>query len=233
MIIYADDITQIVQKKDSQNYLSRETEREIIKINQYENKWKIKTNVDKFQIIPIGRKGFKKVKIDNDTYEFANTGKALGTIISKNGFTSHITSRINLAKSKLPLLFRFLDLSQNNKKTLYLALIRSVLEYPPVILHPITKTQAIRMQRVQNKAARVITKTRLSDRKTSKFINEQAELIPINISIHNQAKKIWQKIELDIGRDVLDKLELEENRDFTDRFPSSRLKCNTNILEIY
>ena len=29
----------------------------------------------------------------------ANTEKALGTIISKNGFTSHITSRINLAKS--------------------------------------------------------------------------------------------------------------------------------------
>ena len=103
MIIYADDITQIVQKKGSENYLTRE----IIKINQYENKWIIKTNVDKFQIIPIGRKGLKKVKIDNNTYEFANTGKGSGTIISKNGFTSHITSRINLAKSKLPLLFRF------------------------------------------------------------------------------------------------------------------------------
>ena len=33
MIIYADDITQIVQKKGSENYLTRETEREIIKIN--------------------------------------------------------------------------------------------------------------------------------------------------------------------------------------------------------
>ena len=49
------------------------------------------------------------------------------------------------------------------------------------------------MQRVQNKAARLITKTRLNDRRTSKFVNEQAELIPINISIHNQAMKIWQK----------------------------------------
>ena len=124
-------------------------------------------------------------------------------------------------------------ITKKNKKTFYLALIRSVLEYPPVILHPITKTQSIKMQWVQNKAARVIIKTRLSDRKTSKFINEKAELIPINISIHNQAKKIWQKIELEIGREVLGKLELKENRDFTDRFPSSRLKRNTNILEIY
>ena len=86
---------------------------------------------------------------------------------------------------------------------------------------------------MQNKAARLITKTRLNDRRTSKFVNEQAELIPINISIHNQAKKIWQKIELEIGREVLGKLELEENSDYTDIFPSSRLKCNTNILEIY
>ena len=92
MIIYADDITQIVQKKGSENYLTRETEREISKINQYENKWKIKTNLDKFQIIPILRKGLKKVKVDNNTYEFATTGKVLGTVISKNGFTSHVTS---------------------------------------------------------------------------------------------------------------------------------------------
>ena len=75
MIIYADDIIQIVQKKGSENYLTRETEREISKINQYENKWKIKTNLDKFQIIPISRKGLKKVKVDNNTYEFATTGK--------------------------------------------------------------------------------------------------------------------------------------------------------------
>ena len=36
------------------------------------------------------------------------------------------------------------------------------------------------MQGVQNKAARIMTKTRLSDRRTSKFVNELAELIPIN-----------------------------------------------------
>ena len=118
MIIYADDITQIVQKKGSENYLTRETEREISKINQYENKWKIKTNLYKFQIIPIGRKGLKKLKVDNKTHEFANIGKALGTVISKNGFTTHATIRIiNLAKSKLPLLYRFIDLSQKSKKT--------------------------------------------------------------------------------------------------------------------
>ena len=70
------------------------------------------------------------------------------------------------------------------------------------------------MQIVQNKAARIITKTRLSDRVTNKYVNELAELIPVNISIHEQAKKIWQKIEVEIDREILDKLELEPGSDF-------------------
>ena len=60
------------------------------------------------------------------------------------------------------------------------------------------------MQQVQNKATRIITKTRLSDRKTNKYVNELAELTPINVSIHEQAKNTWQKIEID--REILDKL---------------------------
>ena len=156
-IIYADDITQIIQKKGSENYLARETAREIIKINEFENKWKIKTNIDKFQIIPVDRIGLKKVIVNNQTHEFANRGKVLGTIITKNGFTSHATNRINLAKSKLSMLYRFIELSPKNKRTLYQALIKSILEYPPVILNTISKTQAVKIQIVQNKAARIIT----------------------------------------------------------------------------
>ena len=113
---------------------------------------------------------------------------------------------------------------------MYLTLIKSILTYPPVVLHTVSKTQAIKMQIVQNKAARIITKTRLSDRVTNRYVNELAELIPVNISIHEQAKNIWQKIEID--REILDKLELEPGRDFKVRFPSSRQKCNTNIIEI-
>ena len=39
-------------KKGSEYYLARETAREINKINELEFKWKIKTNIDKFQVIP-------------------------------------------------------------------------------------------------------------------------------------------------------------------------------------
>ena len=110
-IIYADDITQIIMKKGSENYLVRETEREINKINEFEFKWKIKTNIDKFQVIPIGRKGLKKVTVNKNTHEFSNVGKVLGTTITKSGFSQHASNRINLSKSKLNVLFRFIDLS--------------------------------------------------------------------------------------------------------------------------
>ena len=149
-------------------------------------------------------------------------GKVLGTTITKSGFSQHASNRINLSKCKLNVLFIFIDLSSKNKRTLYLSLIKSILTYPPAVLHTVSKTQAIKMQIVQNKAARIITKTRLSDRVTNKYVNELAELIPVNISIHEQAKNIWQKIEVEMDRENLDKLELEPGRDFKVRFPSSR-----------
>ena len=67
----------------SENYLARETARDINKINEFEFKWKIKTNIDKFQVIPISRKGLKKVTVNNHTHEFANMGKVLGTTTTK------------------------------------------------------------------------------------------------------------------------------------------------------
>ena len=81
-----------------------------------------------------------------------------------------------------------------------------------------SKPQAIKIQIVQNKAPRIITKARLSDRVTNKNVNELAELIPVNISIHKQAKNIQQKIEVEIDKEILDKLDLEPGRDFKVRF---------------
>ena len=113
--------------------------------------------------------------MNNQIHEFANRCKVLGTLITKNGLTSYASNRINLAKSKLSILHRFIELSPKNKRTLYRALVKSILEYPPVILNTISKTQAVKMQQDQNKVARIITKTRLSDRKTNKYVNELAE----------------------------------------------------------
>ena len=118
-IIYADDVTQIIAQKGTENMISKATITEIAKVNAFEKMWKIQTNKTKFQIIPIGRQKCNPITIDNTNYHPQKSGTVLGTIVSKTGFHSHIRQRIKLAKLKLPLLFRFINLSQSNKRTLY------------------------------------------------------------------------------------------------------------------
>lgn len=52
---YADDITQIIAYHGkSRHMMVNRTVSEIQKINKFENKWKIKTNSNKFKIVPTG-----------------------------------------------------------------------------------------------------------------------------------------------------------------------------------
>ena len=88
---------------------------------------------------PKHRKGKEKVKIGTLTHDYQKTGKPLGTIITTRGFSPHVTSRIQAAKAKLSTLYRFINLSSNNKRKIYQFLVKSILEYPPIPLHPISR----------------------------------------------------------------------------------------------
>ena len=135
-ITYADDITQIVRYEGkSQNMLKRKTEREIERVNKYEARWKIRTNMTKFKIVPIEGKRKIKIKVNNREIEYSKEAKALGLTITSSGFTKHITNRINLAKPQINNLFKVRKLSKKHKRILYIATVRSVLTYPPIPLH--------------------------------------------------------------------------------------------------
>lgn len=65
-IQYADDITQIIiYPGRSQQIMASRTVNEIKIINNYEKTWKIKTNKNKFRIIPIA---VKKKNYNNRRY---------------------------------------------------------------------------------------------------------------------------------------------------------------------
>ena len=213
--------------------IEKATIKEIESVNAFENMWKIQTNKTKFQIIPIGRQKCNPITIENTNYPPQNSGIVLGTIVSKTGFHSHIRQRIKLAKIKLPLLYRFINLSQSNKRTLYLTLVKSILTYPIVPLHTASKTLQKQMQTVQNKAARLITKTRLRESQTSQQTNELAKLQPLNLFIHQQAIKIWNKIEQSIPTSILRKTDAEPNNQFRFHFPTSRGKTNCIYEALY
>ena len=232
-VIYADDITQIIINHGGENMLAQLTKRAIETINKFENKWKIQTNINKFQIIPIGRKIAKDITINNKTFRTHNEGKVLGTEITTKGFFKHATTRIKQAKHCLPKLFRFRNLSRKNKRKIYQAMIKSALEYPPVPLHTISKNQQKKMQVIQNKAARIITKTRLREGKTNEYINKRANLEPLNISIHNRAVKIWNKLEDNLPEEVKNKMITLPYRQFLKSIPSSKNRAQSNISAIY
>ena len=110
-----------------------------------------------------------------------NRGKVLRLHISSTGFTSHITTRRNIANTQLTKLQRFRNLNANNRIKVYTTLVRSKLIYPAIPIHIACKTQILRLQRVQNKGARFITNTSIRERITSEQLHEQIGMHTINV----------------------------------------------------
>ncbi len=72
--------------------------REITKVNDYERKWKIKTNNSKFTIIPMAVKMKEDIIINNNIIPYKSCGKNAG---SKNcQYWTVITRRRNYNKGK-------------------------------------------------------------------------------------------------------------------------------------
>ena len=167
------------------------------------------------------------MKVDSKEIEYSTSGKSLGTTINTQGFLTHANNRISLAKSTLHKLYSLIDLSQSTKRLLYLAITRSKLLYPIVPLQTRSKTIVQKMQVVQNRASRIITKTRFRERKTNKFINEKANLEPINMFLNRSAREIWDKMELNFNQTI--KMTFNRNN-IKQQFPSSR-ELSNRIIE--
>ena len=55
-VIFADDVTQVVEYRgNDREQLAVQTEREIVRVNEFEKVWKIKTNPTKFKMISISK----------------------------------------------------------------------------------------------------------------------------------------------------------------------------------
>ena len=226
-ISYADDITQIVPYTGkSRNMHAYRTSRAITAINTYEKKWKIQTNKDKFQVINIGKHATRDIPHHNISHTI--TGKVLGLNIKSTGFTHHNKVRKNIAQSQLTKLYRFQNLSSNNKRKLYMTLVRSSLIYPIIPMHTSSKTQMLALQRIQNKATRFINNTRLSDRISSEQLHNMAELEPLNVVTHKQAQNIWNTVEHTLQVNT-NEYTLQPGKRYNPSFPSSYHRAQRDI----
>ena len=84
---YADDITQIIALPGNPRAIANNTKLAIEQINNYENKWKIQTNINKFQIMNVSRRNTAPVIVNWKEINYTNKTKILGMTYSTHGIT--------------------------------------------------------------------------------------------------------------------------------------------------
>ena len=199
-VAYADDITQIVtwggtNPRPTEVRLARKTEEAIQSINDFENKWKIATNQSKFTVVPIGQFINEPIVVNGRRIVHSNYGTVLGLRIGKRGIAPHTRLRVKQAKAQLTRIKRFGTLPERLKSHLYKALIRPILEYPPVPLDTVSKSQQLSLQRVQNQAVRWIANWVPPYTETQEEAHMRLGLEPLNVRIHRMSRKVWQRVE--------------------------------------
>ena len=189
-ICYADDITQIISGRFTYKNTAQQTQHAIQQLNNFEGKWEIQTHSDKFKIIPIRRHRTETIKIDGEELDkYETQGTVLGFDINKHGITQQIKKRKAMALGHLNKLYRFKGLSSNIKLELYNIIVRVTLLYPIFPLHAQSRSQLLQLQKVQNRALRLIYNMNLADRISSQSIYEQNNIKPLNIVLHRLATK--------------------------------------------
>ena len=197
-VVFADDVSQILVRPKPRlnpglNYLSYDIRSEVKRINDYEKKWKLKTNLNKFNIVLNTRlrKQKNEIMIDGEILKLQTTGKCLGLAFGTHGLAKHATEKANVANVRLTKLLRFKQLSLERKRQLYLTLVRSAMLYPSVPMNTLCNTSMHKLQVVQNKAIDRFIAPKGDAHRRAAIGHDMARLDPINVVLHNQAAKTW------------------------------------------
>ena len=121
-VIFADDITREIIHEDDRVELAIQAEREIIRANNYEKLWEIKTNKSIFRMIIASKTHPAPLSVDDENLPFTENVDVLGLRLKRTGTLSHIVSNIRAAKNQLLKLKRFYKLKPELIIRLYLTL---------------------------------------------------------------------------------------------------------------
>lgn len=192
---YADDVTQVITYHGpSKEMMRRKTERAINELNNYEHRWKIRTNSNKFKIMHVSKYNPLPIVINNIQLQYTNTATLLGLTLKRNGITQHIKKKRILASCTLRKLKRFKNLSPGVKLHLYKALIIPVLDYPVIPMNIIKPTNWKHLQAIQNKALRWVNGDVPPYETTITALHHHYKLDPLNVRNHRLASRMWDKI---------------------------------------
>ena len=195
-VLFADDVTQVIEFRGrDREELAVRSEMEITRVNEYEKKWKIKTNKNKFKMIPASKTAPYPISVEDENLNFTTEFNILGLTLTRTGCQKHLGAKIRSAKGQLLKLRRFEHLNPSLIIRLYLTLVRSIIEYPPIPNGFLAKKNIMKLQRLQNRALKLAVR-RTDDRyMTIKDIHEKYNIQAINVRLDTRFRKTWDKME--------------------------------------
>ena len=192
-ITFADDITQIITAR-TKKQLKISTIKEIENINNFENKWKIRTNTKKFKIIKIAETQTENIEIGGQTITTTKTGRFLGLDIRSSGLNTPLNMRVGMGNSELNKLRIFSELTIKQKKELYMLKVRSKMIYPIIPWLGQPMKNILKMQTVQNKALKYIENKNRDEHIKAQDMHERQQMPAINAVLWKQAQAIWTNL---------------------------------------
>jgi Reverse transcriptase (RNA-dependent DNA polymerase)/Endonuclease-reverse transcriptase len=199
--LFADD-TAVIAQSTLPNQTNKYLQRHIQLLEPYYNKWKIQINTDKTKLTyyntlrPNTRRSSIKTPVTfyNIALQHQKSTKYLGvTLDRKLTYTEHITAVSNAAHQAIrtlhPLLTHKNSLCINTKLYIYKAYIRPIITYAAPIFSNTCKSNYTRLQRVQNKALKIITNA--PDRTNMQTIHNSTNMPTIQEHIQHLTQKFY------------------------------------------
>ena len=73
------------------------------------------------------------------------------------------------------------------------------LTYPPIPTHALSRRAISRLQKIQNAALRFVFTPKWDEFITMEALHQEASLLPLNLTLHAQARKVWLSLEAEGG----------------------------------
>ena len=152
-------------------------QQDVANLEIWAKNWGMRFNAKKCYILSIRNKSQRMHTLDGHILQQVQNNPYLELQISEDlkKWTTHITNVAKKAKSTLGFLRKNLRICPKEcKKTAYISLVRSTMEYGAIVWDPYTTSDINKLERIQRRAARFITgdyKTR-EEGSVTKMLND-------------------------------------------------------------
>jgi hypothetical protein len=155
--LFADDCLLYRQiKSQADHYI---LQRDLQQLETWAGKWGMRFNANKCYILSVQNKSSHFYQLGNHILQQVNSSPYLGVQVNENlTWTDHIEQLSKRANSSLGLLKRNLRFcSLACRKTAYVSLVRSLMEYSSMVWDPHHQTDIDKLETIQRRGARFVT----------------------------------------------------------------------------